>query len=108
MSLQSHLIQLGLRFRLVESGLKRARIDCEKQVAFLHVGAILKITRDDYTTDLRLHQHSLVSRTCADFIEVKRYIFCNDLGHGHRTCRRLRRLQRVDTALKGAKQNQNS
>src|SRR5438874_9975928 len=45
----------------------------------------------------------LVSRTCADFIEVKRYIFCNDLGHGHRTCRRLRRLQRVDTALKDRK-----
>src|SRR5260370_42624063 len=64
LSLQSHLIQLGLRFRLVENGLIRARIDCEKQVAFLHVSAILKITRDDYATDRPPHQHSFVAGAC--------------------------------------------
>src|SRR4030095_16063903 len=69
-----------VRFRLIESGLIRARIDCEKQIAFLHVGAILKMAPDDHTTHLRRHLHSLVSCTCADLIQVKRHVLCDDFG----------------------------
>src|SRR4029453_370689 len=85
LSFQRHLIQLRLRFRLVESGLKWAGVDCEKQIAFLQVGAILEMASDDYATDLRLHLHSFVGGACPDFIEVKRHIFCDDFGYGHRT-----------------------
>ena len=85
------MIQLSLRFRLVESGLKRARVNCEKQIAFLHVGAILEMAPNDYAINLRLHLHGFVSRACPDFIEVQRHIFCDDFGHGHRTHRGLGR-----------------
>jgi hypothetical protein len=80
-----------LCFRLVEGGLKRARVNCEKQIAFLHVGAILEMAPDDYATHLRLHLHSFVGSACPDFIEVNRHIFCDDFGYGHRTHRGLDR-----------------
>ena len=68
LSFKCHLIQRSLRFRLVKSCLERPRIDCEKQIAFFHVGAILEMARHNHTVHLRLHLHSLVCRTGANLI----------------------------------------
>src|SRR5205814_7799194 len=75
----------GLRFCLIENGLIRAWVDREKQIAFLHLGAVLEMARDDHTSDLRLYLHGLVSCTGTDFIQVKRYILRDDFSDACRT-----------------------
>src|SRR5262249_8545326 len=88
------------RFCLIESGLVRAWIDCEKQIAFLHVGAVLKVAPDYYPAHLRLQLHGLVRCTCADLIQVKRHVLCNDFGDTRRTRRRLSSLNLAGPVLK--------
>src|SRR6266513_1350406 len=44
---------------------------------------------DDHTTHLRRRLHGLVSCTCADLIQVKRHVLCDDFGDTRRTRSRL-------------------
>src|SRR4029077_5975255 len=68
--------------------------------AFLHVRAILKITRDDYAGDLCLHQHSLISRAGADFVQIERHIFSEHFRNENRSRWRLRSFTLAGRALK--------
>src|SRR5262245_64730666 len=47
------------------------------------------MARDDYTTYLRLYLHRLVSRTGADFVQIKRHVLCDNFGNSRGTQRWL-------------------
>src|SRR5207247_9725434 len=89
-----------LCFRLVESSLVRARVDCEKRIAFLHLGAVLKMALNNLPAHLRLHLYGLVRCTCADLVEVKRYVFRADFRYTRRTSRWRGCLNLADSVLK--------
>ena len=91
---------------LIERGLVGPRINREKQVALLHVSAVLKVTRHDLPAHLRLHLNGFVGAAGADFIEIQGHIFGDDFRHQHRSRRRLRRFSRIGSLAKRSKQNE--
>ena len=62
---------------MVERGLIRRRVNCEKQISLFHVGAVLKVAGENFPTDLGLNLHRLVSRAGPDFIKINRNIFAD-------------------------------
>src|SRR5438876_10434869 len=58
------------------------------------------MARGNLPAHLRLHLHCLVRGTCADLVEVKRYVFRDDFGYTRRTRRRLSSLTLAGPVLK--------
>ena len=105
---QRHLIQRSLRFRLVNSCLVGPRIDREKQIAFFHVGAILKMACHNHAAHLRLHLHGFVRCAGANLIQIKRHILCDDPGDTRRTHWRLSRFHVRSPVLENPVRNEPS
>src|SRR5438876_11564121 len=75
-------------------------VDCEKRVALLHVGAVLKMACDNLPAHLCLHLHGLLSLASADFVEIHMHIFCHHLSNESRSRWRLSRFHLTCRALK--------
>src|SRR5207249_5383255 len=58
------------------------------------------MARNNLPTHLRLHLHCLVRGTCADLVQVKRNVLCDDFDYTRRTCRRLGSLNLAGPVLK--------
>src|SRR6267143_1969936 len=84
LTLQGRLIQGQIRLGAGEGSFIRPRIDPEKQIAFLHVRAVLEFAGNNLTAYLGLNLDRFVGGSRANFVEIKGNILLDHLRYLHR------------------------
>ena len=82
--LQRDLIQGRLRFRLIEDGLVRMRIELSEDVAGFYILSFGKKNFHQFAIDARMHGHGVERLDGPEAVEINRHIFLFDLGRDNR------------------------
>src|SRR5690242_3902593 len=91
-----------MRFGLIERRLIRGRINREKKITFLYVGAVLEMALHDLAGNLGLDLNGFVSSAGSDFIEIKWDVFANHFCNQCWPDWRLARFGFLNSALQSS------